>query len=162
MRLNIKIGKAYKASYILNETRNSLHRIQIGHAIMKVGNIDKHLYHTDLGEKQLENLKDTELEVLSIINSCEQNFAHKLIFSQETQKNLKEIEVQRNLCYVVNMNDLAQAGYKFKGTKYAINCINHIFKLKELPFIASDYRKIDKKHFVKMSYRAMNNVTNNV
>ena len=90
--LNIKLGGIYPASYILNEIRNYPSRLQIGHATMKVGELDKHLYHTDLGEDKLEKLKDTELKVLSIINPCEQNFANKIIFSEETQKNLRKIE----------------------------------------------------------------------
>lgn len=162
--LNIEIGKRYFASYLLNEIRNFSSRIQIGHAIIKVKERDKHLYYIE--EKELENLKDTELKVISIINPCEQNFAYKLIMSKETQENLKKIESQKNLCYAFDMNDLMQAGYKFKGVKSAISCMNCVFKKNELPFISSSHSEgiIDKKHFVKISYKAIDNMTelNNV
>lgn len=157
--LNIAIGKTYKASHLLKEIQNYPSRLQIGHAIIKINGNDKHLYHIDLSEEQLKKLKDTELEVLSIVNPCKQNFAHKLIFSKETQENLKEIEEQKNLCYVINMNDLMQAGYTFKTLSIAINCINCVFKRNGMTFTASKYSegKIDKKHFVRISYREIDN-----
>lgn len=151
--LNISIGKIYPASYILNEIKNFPSRVQIGHAIMKVNDENRHVYY--INESKLKNLNETELKVLSIINPCEQNFAYKLIMSPETQKNLKKIKEDEELTYVFNINDLTQAGYRFKGTKCAINCMNCVFKKNELPFISSDYSegKIDRKHFVIISYR---------
>jgi len=159
--LNIEIGKICSASLILREIQNYPSRLQIGHAVLKIKGVNKHLYHID--EKTLENLKDTELKILSIINPSEQNFAHKLIMQEDTQENLKKIKAQKNLCYAVDMNDLAQAGYKFKGTKCAINCINRVFKTKGLSFTASDHSegKIDKKHFVKISYKVIDNTMDN-
>jgi hypothetical protein len=157
--LNIEIGKNYPASYVLNEIRNFSSRIQIGHAIIKVNGVDKHLYSFDIDENKLKSLKNTELKVLSIINPCEQNFAHKLIMSSETQENLKKIEENKSLSYAFDMNDLMQAGYKFKGMTCAVNCFNCVFKKNELTFIASKYSEgtIDRKHFVKISYKPINN-----
>lgn len=156
--LNIKIGESYSSSHILNEINIFPSRIQVGHATMKDKNGDRHLYYVN--ETQLKNLKDTELKVLSIINPCEQNFAHKLIFSKETQENLKKIDAQKNLCYAIDMNDLIQAGYTFKTLSIAINCINCVFKKNEMTFTASKYSegKIDRKYFVKISYKAIDNV----
>ncbi len=158
--LNIEIGKGYSASYLLNEIRNFPSRIQIGHAITKARDRDRHLYH--VSEEELERLKDTELRVLSIINPCEQNFAHKLIFSPETQENLKKIKAQKGLCYAVDMNDLMQVGYRFKGVNSAIHCMNCVFERNELPFKASPHSegKIDRKHFVKISYRQVDKEMN--
>ncbi len=160
---NIEIGKKYSASYLLNEIKNYPSRLQIGHAIIKVNGVDKHLYHTDLNEEQLKNMNNKELKVLSIIDPCEQNFAHKLIMSPETQENLKKIESQKTLCYAVDMNDLIQAGYRFKGIHYAISCMNYVFKRNKMSFTASLHSegKIDRKYFVKISYRLIDNENEN-
>lgn len=159
--LNIIIGKTYPASHILNEIKNFSLRIQIGHATMRVNKVDKHLYSFDFNENKLKNMKETELKILSIINPCEQNFAYKLIMLEETQNNLKEIEKNKSLSYVIDMNDLMQNGYKFKGMTCAVNCLNCVLKKNEMPFIVSKYNTgtIDKKYFVKISYREIDKIS---
>lgn len=154
-KLNIEVGNIYPARFLMKEIQkfpNS--RIQIGHGLIidEKYNNHKHDYYIDIFK--LEKLKNNQIKVLSIINPCMQNFAYKLITSEEIENNLEILKKNNKTYLFVELKDLINSGYTSKNTKDAIKCINCVFKKNNMPFKASDYIKKDtrKEHLVKISY----------
>lgn len=96
---------------------------------------------------------EIHIKVLSIVNPCRQNFAYKLLMSDEIQKWLKESKKTKQ-GFLIEENDLDKHECKSSmgnATK-CLNCVmskNDLEEFKATKFVSRE----DKKHYIKISYQ---------
>jgi hypothetical protein len=98
----------------------------------------------------ISNLGKLEIhvQVLSIVNPCQQNFAYKLIMSDDVQESLMDTSADT----LIDMNDLKKHEYTNRGVGAAVKCINCVLGKNGFADYKARFHSEDKKHFVLIQH----------
>ncbi len=95
----------------------------------------------------LEKLK-IHVKVLKIINPCQENFAYKLIMSNDVQESLKDTTLDT----LIDMNDLKKHEYTNRGVGAAVKCINCVLGKNGFADYKARFHSENKKHYVLIQH----------